>query len=87
MMSREAAARHAIARFELVNGYEDPEGYEALLEDEAFTIACSLWQRTKGLSLDRHGTQANEDAREALKRSVREHAQRVLGHLETEVDA
>lgn len=75
------AAFDVIENFALADGDSDAEYYRALVADEAFSSICYLYRKTAHYADHEHATGADVEARDALERSVREHAQRVEGEL------
>lgn len=73
--SREAAESQ-IDALELADR-DDYKFRQALLDDEAFCAAAYLYKQTDLYTSHEHATQADREARDALRRSIREHAQRV----------
>jgi len=82
-----SAARGIIEALELADYDEEYEYYQALVDDEAFCAACYLYDELGVYTTHRHATQADKDARDALERSLREHAQRVRGQVDVEEGA
>ena len=78
------AAETIIDEFDLADYDEEFEFHQALLDDERFCAACYLYQEAGVYATGEHATQADRDARDALERSLREHAQRVRGELDVE---
>lgn len=76
------AAFDVIENLELAEGDDDAEYYRALVADEAFGAICYLYRKLTYYAEHEHATEADIEARDALKRSVREHAQRVEGELD-----
>jgi len=72
-----SAARSAIDEFDLATEDENYELHEALLADEAFGAAAYLYEQAEIYANHENAVTADEEARDALRRSVREHAQRV----------
>lgn len=78
------AAETVIDDLELADYDEDFEYYQALLKDEYFAAISYLYQELHIYVPGEHATEADEEALNALKRSVREHAQRVEGNFDEE---
>ena len=81
------AARGVIEALELADYDEEYEYYQALVADEAFCAACYLYDELGVYATHEHATEADREARDALKRSLRDHAQRVRGELEDDQEA
>ena len=84
------AAETIVDEFALADYDEEFEYYQALVDDERFCAACYLYQEAGVYATGEHATQADREARDALERSLREHAQRVRGAIdvkEGEADA
>ncbi|MFA1612073.1 hypothetical protein [Halobellus rubicundus] len=75
------AARSMIDELDLASEDEDYDLYQALVADEAFAAACLRYQNAVIYAAHEHATEADRDARTALMRSIREHAQRVRGEV------
>lgn len=71
-----AAARSVTRQMDLATEADDR--YHRLMADEAFTVACDRYRKADIYADHEHATNADREARDALKRSVREHAQRVF---------
>lgn len=71
-------ARDIVDGFDLADYDEEYECYQVLVEDEHFGAVCHAF---KGVALyadsGPHPTEAEREAKKALKRAIREHAQRV----------
>ena len=78
------AAETIIEEFGLADYDEEFEFYHALLDDERFCAACYLYQEAGVYATGEGATQADREARDALERSLREHAQRVRGEIDVE---
>jgi len=78
------AARTVIDEFDLADYDDEFAFHQALLDDERFCAACYLYQEAGVYATGDDATQADTDARDALERSLREHAQRVRGEVEAE---
>ena len=78
------AAETIIDEFGLADYDEEYDYYQALLDDERFCAACYLYQEAGIYATGEGATQADRDARDALERSLREHAQRVRGAIDVE---
>lgn len=76
------AAKAIVEEFELADYDAETEYYQALLDDERFCAACYLYQEAGVYATGEHATQADREARDALERSIREHAQRVRGEVD-----
>ena len=65
-------------------GLAEPGEYyhECLVEDDRFAAACLLYQEAGVYASGEDAVEADREARECLRRSVREHAQRVEGDLD-----
>lgn len=77
-----SAARSAIDEFDLPNEDENYELHQALVSDEAFRAAAYLYEQATIYADHENAVAADAEARDALKRSVREHAQRVKQEVE-----
>jgi hypothetical protein len=84
--SRDAATA-IVEEFELADYDDENDYYQALLNDERFCAACYLYQEAGVYATGEHATQADKDARDALERSLKEHAQRVRGETDSEEGA
>lgn len=84
--SRDAATA-IVEEFALADYDEEYEFYQALITDERFCAACYLYQEAGVYATGEGATQADRDARDALERSVKEHAQRVRGQVDVEEGA
>jgi hypothetical protein len=78
------AAETVVEEFDLADRDGDREYYRALITDERFAAACYLYQEAGVYATGEGATQADRDARDALERSLREHAQRVRGAIDIE---
>jgi len=78
------AAKAIVEEFALADYDDEFDYYQALLDDERFCAACYLYQEAGVYATGEHATQADRDARDALERSLREHAQRVRGEIDVE---
>ena len=78
------AAKAIVEEFALADYDDEFDYYQALLDDERFCAACYLYQEAGVYATGEHATQADRDARDALERSLREHAQRVRGAIDVE---
>lgn len=76
------AACRAIESLELADKNDEPEYYRALVADEAFSVACYRCENAGIYAEHEHATDADVEARDALERSIREHAQRVKEELD-----
>jgi hypothetical protein len=81
-----SAARSLIEELELADYDAEYELYQALVADEAFAAACFRYQNAVAYAAHEHATEHDREARTVLKRSIREHAQRVRGQIEREAD-
>jgi hypothetical protein len=81
------AARTIIDEFNLADYDEEFDYHQALVADERFAAACYLYQEAGVYATGEGATQADKDARDALKRATREHAQRVRGQVDVEEGA
>lgn len=76
-------ARDIAETFDIATEDDDREYWMALQADEHFGSVCYNF---KGVALyaekGPHPTQHEQDAKEALERAIREHAQRVRGELD-----
>jgi len=79
------AARTMIDELDLADFDEEYEYYQALVSDERFGAACYLYQEAGVYATGENATEADREARNALRRSIREHAQRVAGEIGQEV--
>lgn len=77
-----SAARSAIDEFDLPDEDENYELHQALVSDEAFRAAAYLYEQAEIYADHEDAVAADEKVHEALKRSVREHAQRVQQEVE-----
>jgi len=80
------AAKAIVEEFALADYDEEFEYYQALLDDERFCAACYLYQEAGVYATGEDATQADRDARDALKRSIYEHAQLVRRTVDIEKD-
>jgi hypothetical protein len=80
------AAKAIVEEFELADYDAEFDYYQALVGDERFAAACYLYQEAGVYATGEHATQADRDARDALERSIKEHAQRVRGQVEPDAD-
>ena len=71
------AAKTMIDELDLADYDEEYEFYQALANDEQFGAIAHLYQEAAVYATTEEATQADKDARDALKHSLREHAQRV----------
>jgi len=78
------AAETIIDEFGLADYDAEYDYYQALVDDERFCAACYLYQEAGVYATGEGATQADRDARDALERSLREHAQRVRGAIDVE---
>lgn len=78
------AAETIIDEFGLADYDEETAFYHALVDDERFCAACFLYQEAGVYATGEHATAADREARDALERSLREHAQRVRGTVDVE---
>lgn len=78
------AAETIVEEFDLADYDEEYDYYQALVADERFAAACYLYQEAGAYATGEHATQADREARDALERSIKEHAQRVRGALDVE---
>lgn len=81
--SRDAATA-IVEEFDLADYDDEFDYYQALLDDERFCAACYLYQEAGVYATGADATEADREARDALERSLREHAQRVRGQLDVE---
>jgi len=75
-------ARNVIDRLNLADYDEEFDYYQALVSDEAFAVAAHRLSDAEVYARHEHATDADQDAVDALRRSVREHAQRVRGEVD-----
>ncbi|MDQ2053212.1 hypothetical protein [Halobellus sp. H-GB7] len=75
------AAETMIDELDLASEDDDYELYHALLTDERFGAACYLYQEAAVYASGDDATEADREARDCLKRSIREHAQRVRAEV------
>lgn len=61
---------------------EDYDYFHALIGDEAFAAACHRLSDAEIYADHEHATDADRQAHAALRRSVREHAQRVRARVD-----
>jgi len=78
------AARTVIDEFGLADYDTEYDYYQALVADERFGAACYLYQEAGVYASGEDATEADRDARDALKRSIREHSQRIRGEVDVE---
>ena len=79
-----SAARSIIDNLDLADYDEEFEFYQALVADEAFGAACLRYENAVVYATHDDAVEADREARDCLKRSIREHAQRVRGELQEE---
>ncbi|WP_049987121.1 hypothetical protein [Halobellus rufus] len=75
------AAKTVVEEFDLADEDTDYDYYHALLDDERFAAAAYLYQEAGVYAASDDATEADREARDCLKRSLREHAQRVRGEV------
>ena len=81
-----SAARSMIDELDLASEDDEFEYYQALVDDEAFGAACLRYENAVVYATHDDAVAADRKARDCLKRSVREHAQRVRGELGVDAD-
>lgn len=81
------AARTVIDDFDLADYDAEYDYYQALVGDEWFGAVCYLYQEIDVYADGANATAADKEARDALERSINEHARRVRVQLKSEIDA
>jgi hypothetical protein len=77
-----SAVREMIAAFDLADPDVGVAYYRALVADEAFAAARYRYRNAVAYARHDHATRADREARDALERAVKAHAQRVEGQID-----
>lgn len=83
MMPDHNEVRGVISEFDLASEDGDRDFWMSLQSDEAFSAAAQRFRDAQTYARHEHATEADAEAREALRRSLREHAQRVRAEVDT----
>jgi hypothetical protein len=76
------AVRSVIRELDITSEDADYDYWTALQADEGFAAAADRYAQADLYVDHEHATAADREARDALKRSVREHAQRVAEEVQ-----